>query len=1049
MPQNNSKQKNNYYNPNKLQLGDHLYYNSFTSGNSDKTRAFVNTTKAALEPYFSFLNEAIKAEEKRGQYEVNWKRIQSKFVIRLKPIIQKIKIHKPKAMLRLSLNNTELKEEKNRLIFETQDEMITFGKSDGKVVDNMFIFSPSIFPESEEVLDLNGNPIEYNISNLIIDEKTKVEDENHKKLSIKNIAINDSGWDIELSSDNRCKKIFANGEEVKFTYYQPESFETLYDGDEKLNYNTMGADYNLLKLPKSKILKTENGIEYSWYKVNSAKEEFKIQLIDDDGIDTEKPISEHFFDDEVTAIYQGNNRRDRYDIKKKKSEEKILILKRLSEGEIKPDPNKPIKISVNTTNLKRQKDAIKFLNDSPTGNQEQLIKLFQRKDRNLWEIPRTKSISDWYILTDSSYDGTEAQREFVKKAIATDDFAILEGPPGSGKTTAIIELILQLVREGKKILLSASTHVAIDNVLERIKVNDRDNLVESLRIGDNGRIDEAVAQYQIDDKIKKYKDSGISEELSKQLVIDGANLVCGTTMGIQRHPDIVDRDRNSKLPMAPKYDYMIIDESSKTTFQEFLVPALHAKKWILVGDIKQLSPYIEQSHIIHNFNFLVDEHTKTAIRLVFETLENNRNPYVIEVHSKVINYAKKYLEYWSEQRNNPYKNSLVTYLEKNSTIDQAKLFNLIGSNLILVEDGLWEKYKKYIPKTHIIIRQNQDLQDEFMFKQFYLNKRRKLPKYSKINREYSKTNNPLEMSELFKGMIKEKGWAEEIAWRMIRVYERRMLKNPDSYYEKTFELLKPIDKDNVVDRIYNMTLPSILESIQTGNGEKHRNSTTITEGFDKKDLSLRHQILDYQHRMHPDISKFSREQFYTNGEQVALIDGKYTGREWNYGVYNNRSVWIDIRKKDVSKDDKIHQAEVNRTIDELKKFIIFAKENKHPTEKEWSVAVITFYRPQESCLREALRKYCNQPNKMSRFNKDGVQILNYTVDKFQGMEADIVFLNMVRGKRIGFMDNINRLNVALTRAKFQRVILGDISFFKKQNWSDELKSLANSCEVIH
>lgn len=71
----------------------------------------------------------------------------------------------------------------------------------------------------------------------------------------------------------------------------------------------------------------------------------------------------------------------------------------------------------------------------------------------------------------------------MKKAIATDDFALLEGPPGSGKTTTILELILQLLKLGKKILLSASTHVAIDNVLERIYNGDIDNNVEALRIG--------------------------------------------------------------------------------------------------------------------------------------------------------------------------------------------------------------------------------------------------------------------------------------------------------------------------------------------------------------------------------------------------------------------------------------------------------------------------------------------------------------------------------------------------------------------------------------
>lgn len=1046
--------KNKYYNynykNNNLQLGDHLYYNTFTNGNSGRTKALVNTTKDALEPYYSFLNEAIKAEEKRGQYQVKWKRIQSNFVIRLKPVRKKIKVHKPDATLKISTKDILIKDTKNRLIFEAQDTMITFTKSAGITAYDTFEFTPSVLPKNNEEIELNGVASSYTILNLKVDKTSILKDDKGNTIIFEDITTLKDGWDITIKFDKEIKKLVINNQPVNFDCYNRQSFDKLYDNDKQLNFDLMGVDYNLTTLPKSKILKTEKGDEYSYYKVKSEKEEFKIQLIDDDNNDSEKPISEHFFDDEVSAIYQGNKRQDRYDIKEKKSEEKIIILRKPYNKNIELDPNKPIKISVNTTNLKRQKDAIKFLNDSPVGNHRQLIKLFEKKFQNLWSKSRTKEISEWYVLTDVSYDGTIAQRKFVEKAIATEDFAILEGPPGSGKTTAIIELILQLAKEGKNILLSASTHVAIDNVLERIKEKDKDNLIEPLRIGDIGTIGEAVKHLQIDNKIERYKQNGISEDISNKLVLDGTNLICGTTMGIQRHPDIGGRDNKSKLPISPKYDYMIIDESSKTTFQEFLVPALHAKKWILVGDIKQLSPYIEQSHIIHNFNFLVDDHTKKAIRLVFETLINNQNPYAIEVDTKVIKYIYKYLKYWDEKRSSPYIKKVVIYCKKTTEITDSFMFDLLSSNLILIEMGSWNRYKDFIPKTHIIIRNNINKNDNFLFKQLYLHKKRQLPIYSEINKESSKTNNPIEMANHFNNMIKEKSWAEEIAWRMIRVYERRMLKNPDSYYEKSFKLLKPIGEDNIVDRIYNMTLPSILESIQQGNGENHRNTTTITRGFDKNDLEYRHQVLDYQHRMHPDISKFSRDQFYTNGTEVLLLDGKNTKREWGYKRYQSRSIWIDILKKDMSKGDRIHLAEVNRTIEELKKFIEFTKNNSHPAEKGWTVAVITFYRPQEFRLREALRIYCNQPNKMSRFEKDDVQILNYTVDKFQGMEADIVFLNMVRGKSIGFLDNINRLNVALTRARFQRVILGDAYFFKeKQKQSDELKELVNSCEVIN
>jgi superfamily I DNA and/or RNA helicase len=89
-----------------------------------------------------------------------------------------------------------------------------------------------------------------------------------------------------------------------------------------------------------------------------------------------------------------------------------------------------------------------------------------------------------------------------------------------------------------------------------------------------------------------------------------------------------------------------------------------------------------------------------------------------------------------------------------------------------------------------------------------------------------------------------------------------------------------------------------------------------------------------------------------------------------------------------------------------------------------------------------LQKYTGQPNKISHFKKDNIEIQLYTVDKFQGREADVVFISMCRNRGIGFMDNTNRMNVALTRAKYQRVIVGDKALFENQHFSDELRDLS-------
>ncbi len=1044
---NNKTRTNNWHN--NLQLGDKAYFTCFNN-NEKVVDALRFTTKEALTPYHNFLNEAIKAENMKGSYECDWKKIESNFTLKITPLYAKLKVEKPKTVFKVLIEDIEiLKESRNKLFFDEQDETIRFDKADIKIVDNNIFFDIERLPQEDEIIEINNVEVHYELTNLSLNQNDTLVSQN-KKYNIDKLEILDDGWNIYLKTNDNLKEMVVDNQKLITTKYQ-YSFNSLFDNDTEFIYEKMANEYQCKVLPTNNILIDEDGIEYKWTKQNNSKtNDIVIQLIDDDTND-EKAISEYFFEDDVKTIYQGNDKKLTFDIKNKKVDDKILILRQDWKHPKQLKNGDKIKIKVDTGNLKKQQDSIKLLNNSPVKAQQKLIKLFERKDNRLWKDSKEVNIDFWYILDNKDYDGTLDQREFVKKAIATDDFAILEGPPGSGKTTTILELVLQLLKLGKKILLSASTHVAIDNVLERIYKYDIDKNVEVLRIGRGQSVGESVAHLQIDAKIETYINNGFDKDMAEKIVLDSANLICGTTMGINQFPPIRDRvtfenerRKDTDLPMDTIFDYMIIDESSKTTFQEFLVPAMLAKKWILVGDIKQLSPFVEQSHIVHNFNVVVPKETQKAIRIVFETLHNTydkknkiQNPYMIEVSIKEEQEIKKYLNAWHEKDNNPYKGKMISYC------DEEDLLQLLGSDLILIKEGTFEERKRNLPKTHLVILKNNCDSDDFWFKQNYLNQKNRLSRFATINNNFSKDNNPFEYKEYFKGMLKEQNWAEAIAWRMIRVYERRMLKNPDSYYEKTFELLKPIEKNNAVDRIYNMTLPSILESIQVGNGENHKNNTTITDGFDKRDLRQRHETLKTQHRMHPDISKFSRDNFYTVNGVKALQNARTTNRDWDYERYDKRSVWLDVTKNDNSNGRNAEEVKV--VINEVKEFLKFTEQ--YPTNQDnepWTIAVLTFHQAQATILRDAIRKLSNDPNTMSKFNIKDVEILLYTVDKFQGMEADIVFISMMKTQSIGFLDNINRLNVALTRAKYQRVIVGDKKFFEQQRGSEELKRLAKN-----
>src|SRR5487761_2504168 len=145
--------------------------------------------------------------------------------------------------------------------------------------------------------------------------------------------------------------------------------------------------------------------------------------------------------------------------------------------------------------LECQIRSLKAMEDRPSPRIAPLLRLVSTRPAWPQVEPVNVEEGDWMFLKSerdgSMRDGTEEQRDFVQRALATPDFSLLEGPPGSGKTTAICELIVQLMREGKRVFLVASTHVAVDNVLERLmewQDNSDEKLVLPIRVGDEDNV---------------------------------------------------------------------------------------------------------------------------------------------------------------------------------------------------------------------------------------------------------------------------------------------------------------------------------------------------------------------------------------------------------------------------------------------------------------------------------------------------------------------------------------------------------------------------------
>ena len=104
-------------------------------------------------------------------------------------------------------------------------------------------------------------------------------------------------------------------------------------------------------------------------------------------------------------------------------------------------------------------------------------------------------------MLDASLNAT--QRAAVRFALSAHDVAVLHGPPGTGKTTTLVELVRQAVRRGARVLVCAPSNLAVDNLLERLLERGE----EAVRLGHPARVLPALRAHSLDLMVEDHPDN--------------------------------------------------------------------------------------------------------------------------------------------------------------------------------------------------------------------------------------------------------------------------------------------------------------------------------------------------------------------------------------------------------------------------------------------------------------------------------------------------------------------------------------------------------------
>ena len=164
------------------------------------------------------------------------------------------------------------------------------------------------------------------------------------------------------------------------------------------------------------------------------------------------------------------------------------------------------------------------------------------------------------------------QQDAVRVALSAPDYAVILGPPGTGKTAVIVELLVQLASAGKRALAVSITNTAVDNIVERLL--DQGHKFE-IRFGNWFKIRQRAMQVALINILTGEEDLALAA-VERMRNAAAVLTTCSSA--------------SLELVRAGHFDVVIFEESSQIRIQDAFAALTQGEKVVIIGDDKQLAP---------------------------------------------------------------------------------------------------------------------------------------------------------------------------------------------------------------------------------------------------------------------------------------------------------------------------------------------------------------------------------------------------------------------------------------------------------------------------
>jgi len=221
----------------------------------------------------------------------------------------------------------------------------------------------------------------------------------------------------------------------------------------------------------------------------------------------------------------------------------------------------------------------------------------------------------------------DSQQDAVRFALTAEDIAIIHGPPGTGKTTTLVELIRQIAQNGQCVLAVAPSNLAVDNLLERLLAAGEN----AIRLGNPARVLPELRAHTLDGLLENHPEMRMARKITREAyllrdqaskytrarpapgarqalrqearqmladarriedqvvehLVSATPIVCATTTGL-----------DGRLLRDRVFDWCVLDEASQGTEPVSWIPLQYADRLVLAGDPFQLPPTILSAEAI-------------------------------------------------------------------------------------------------------------------------------------------------------------------------------------------------------------------------------------------------------------------------------------------------------------------------------------------------------------------------------------------------------------------------------------------------------------------